>query len=354
MRNFLLAIAIIILMGWIFYCTNTDGPRIEKSLTEKVSEVLKNAPEDFSGIQVTADIRHITLHGNVDAREDIEVAVSLAEEIYGVKTVNQQLTVLEKPVVKIDYQTGLQLDEHRIVLNGMVPSEDAKRNLLIAVKNFYPDHGLVDRLIIQNNAPDQWLFVMKSLLNNMQTFTRGNAVLLNHSIAVSGEVDTQEKSDLAVSSLKKALGEDFQLNPIIKVIRSRLISEAEKVQQQAINCQKEFEDILSSGEIKFKTNSDDIQIESFSLLDTLVDVAEKCPEALVEVAGHTDSQGAEIYNQQLSERRARSVADYLVAKGIESKRLSSAGYGELQPIADNMTADGRAKNRRIELTVMEK
>ena len=69
---------------------------------------------------------------------------------------------------------------------------------------------------------------------------------------------------------------------------------------------------------------------------------------VVEVAGHTDSVGSEEYNQGLSERRAESVQDYLVSKGVKAHRLSSKGYGEMRPVASNDTEEGRAENRRTE------
>jgi len=71
----------------------------------------------------------------------------------------------------------------------------------------------------------------------------------------------------------------------------------------------------------------------------------------VRVEGHTDSVGAEAYNQSLSERRANAVKDYLAGKGVDSSRLSAAGFGESNPVASNDTADGRALNRRVELNL---
>jgi len=70
------------------------------------------------------------------------------------------------------------------------------------------------------------------------------------------------------------------------------------------------------------------------------------------VGGHTDSYGTEEYNMGLSVRRARAVADYLVAGGIDRSRLRVEGYGETQPVASNDTEDGRAQNRRVELSVI--
>lgn len=71
----------------------------------------------------------------------------------------------------------------------------------------------------------------------------------------------------------------------------------------------------------------------------------------VKVAGHTDSVGSDAYNQGLSERRAQSVVDFLIAQGVAANKLSSQGYGEGQPVADNASDAGRAQNRRVELHV---
>jgi OOP family OmpA-OmpF porin len=73
----------------------------------------------------------------------------------------------------------------------------------------------------------------------------------------------------------------------------------------------------------------------------------------VRVEGHTDSQGSESYNQALSERRANTVLNYLVSNGIDGDRLSASGFGENSPVADNATAEGRARNRRVDLVVAD-
>lgn len=71
----------------------------------------------------------------------------------------------------------------------------------------------------------------------------------------------------------------------------------------------------------------------------------------MELSGHTDAKGSDSYNQNLSERRAASVRQYLVGKGIASSRMTSVGHGESQPVATNETDEGRALNRRVELKV---
>lgn len=75
------------------------------------------------------------------------------------------------------------------------------------------------------------------------------------------------------------------------------------------------------------------------------------PNAVITVGGHTDSVGADSYNQGLSERRAQAAHDYLVSQGVNDEQISPVGYGETRPIADNATREGRALNRRVELFV---
>jgi outer membrane protein OmpA-like peptidoglycan-associated protein/opacity protein-like surface antigen len=103
--------------------------------------------------------------------------------------------------------------------------------------------------------------------------------------------------------------------------------------------------------IHFEVNSDKITQESTKILDEAANVLSKMSDVNVQIQGHTDSDGAEEYNQKLSEKRAISVKNYLVHKGINVDRLSTIGYGESKPIADNSTKEGKEKNRRIEFEI---
>jgi OOP family OmpA-OmpF porin len=101
--------------------------------------------------------------------------------------------------------------------------------------------------------------------------------------------------------------------------------------------------------VVFKTNSPDLTPNAEQVLNGVAEELSQFPGVKVEVEGHTDSVGDESYNLQLSQKRAESVLDYLVSKGISRDRLTAVGYGETQPIADNSTKEGRFKNRRVEL-----
>lgn len=106
--------------------------------------------------------------------------------------------------------------------------------------------------------------------------------------------------------------------------------------------------------IHFDTDKDTIKRESDPILDAIATLLRDHPELKkVRVEGHTDNRGTAAYNRDLSQRRARSVVRALVKRGIAEERLTAQGYGFDRPVADNKTALGRAKNRRVEFTVLD-
>lgn len=106
------------------------------------------------------------------------------------------------------------------------------------------------------------------------------------------------------------------------------------------------------GNVTFATDSSDLNPAFFDVLRSVGKVIKEFDQTVVEVAGHTDSTGAESYNQQLSERRASTVSMYLQSRGIEQQRMITIGLGESMPVADNSNATGRQANRRVEITMV--
>jgi len=105
------------------------------------------------------------------------------------------------------------------------------------------------------------------------------------------------------------------------------------------------------GNVTFQTNSSDLNPQFFGVLDSVALVLKEYDKTVIQVVGHTDSTGSAEYNQALSERRASTVATYINTRGIDQQRILAFGRGLTQPIADNSTAEGRAMNRRVELTL---
>lgn len=111
--------------------------------------------------------------------------------------------------------------------------------------------------------------------------------------------------------------------------------------------------LIMPGNITFATNSADISSSFYPTLNSLVQVFKEFDKNGVDIVGHTDSTGSLQLNQDLSNRRARSVAAYLEGNGVAGTRISSYGAGPSQPIASNDTAEGRAQNRRVEIKLRQ-
>ena len=106
------------------------------------------------------------------------------------------------------------------------------------------------------------------------------------------------------------------------------------------------------GNITFATDSSRVQDSFRPVLDSVSEVLSEYEKTMIQVAGHTDSTGGDRYNMLLSQQRAQSVADVLNEFGVQGVRIDPVGFGETRPIATNETETGRARNRRVELTLV--
>ncbi len=125
--------------------------------------------------------------------------------------------------------------------------------------------------------------------------------------------------------------------------------------QHQIEIERQQNEILKltmSSEVGFDFDSAVVKTSFYSSLNKIADIMNRYPQTDIAVVGHTDSVGNPDYNLRLSLRRANAVADYLMDQGVARYRLSTEGRGQLDPIAGNQTAAGRAENRRVEIYVM--
>lgn len=104
--------------------------------------------------------------------------------------------------------------------------------------------------------------------------------------------------------------------------------------------------------VTFDVGSATLKPEFRATLDKVAESLIQYPNSLVDVYGHTDSTGSDAFNQTLSESRARTVLNYLVSRGVPAARVRSQGFGETMPVASNDTAEGRQKNRRVEIKIV--
>ena len=141
------------------------------------------------------------------------------------------------------------------------------------------------------------------------------------------------------------------------VIGNKMDKQAQKIEQvlpgaEVVRTEEGINLILDeNSKVTFDYNKSSLTSTAKANLDKLIEVFKEYPDTDLLVIGYTDNVGSQSYNKPLSEQRAQSVKDYLISKGIASSRLTSTGKGIEDPIADNSTAEGRAKNRRVEVTI---
>lgn len=109
--------------------------------------------------------------------------------------------------------------------------------------------------------------------------------------------------------------------------------------------------LIMPSNITFTSGGSTLSGSFYEVMDSVVLVIQEFDKTIIVSAGHTDSQGSESSNQALSERRANAVAGYLLRKGVVDARIETIGFGEKQPVADNGTSEGRALNRRVEISL---
>jgi len=173
---------------------------------------------------------------------------------------------------------------------------------------------------------------------------------------LDGELAAQAKRDAEIAAQAKIAAErDAEAKRVAAAAAAAI--EAKRMEEEkakASVCEGDLRNARNAGMIQFERASDVLLRQSFPTLRSLATIASKCENVLIEIEGHTDSEGIPERNQPLSERRAQSVVNFLVENGISADRIKAVGYGDTKPIAPNDTADNWAKNRRIEFSVKTK
>jgi OOP family OmpA-OmpF porin len=202
----------------------------------------------------------------------------------------------------------------------------------------------VDNLKASLGAPSGFSNAVIPALGALSRLSTGTLVVSDREVKLSGDALYEAAAAQIRAALTKDLPRGWQGKPEISV-------KPAAAPVDATVCQQLFSDLLGKARIRFERGQAVIDPDSAGLLDRLTETAMRCPAANIEIAGHTDADGNEGLNQELSEKRAQAVADYLVRAGLPAERFKATGYGAAQPLASNDTDEGKAQNRRIEFLV---
>lgn len=241
--------------------------------------------------------------------------------------------------------------ENGVQLAGVVPGEEIKTNLLDLARRKFGSTGVDENLIVREGdriaglGYDEYNKVATTLLQAISRLGEGKAQLTIDGLALEGSA----YYDGALQQVEELINAD--LPESLSMTSHLAVASPGEAVDPAV-CQTLMKDALADNTILFDSGKASISSDSFGLLDGLIFTARRCPESRIRIEGHTDSDGDDGTNQWLSEQRADAVVGYLATAGLSTDRLEPVGLGESQPVADNDTPEGKAKNRRIEFVIL--
>lgn len=295
-----IVIAALLLLLWWFYCINYHG-------------------HEFAGM----------FAGNTAANTNSNVKSNT--------NTNAQLAA---PSLKVAFENG------KYKITGTVADEAAKQKILARAKEVYGDGNYIDELKVGGVSSAPWLDSALALFKfTKDGVTGGGLTAEGNSISLIGEVPSEDAKSKAYKDAVASVPATTTVNNLLTVKGQPALTEDQAKTQAKLN------EAIAGKIVEFESGKDVLTDKGKAVLDELAPIFKGTTDKM-EVGGHTDSDGNDASNMNLSQRRAETVKKYLADKGLDAARFTTKGYGETKPIADNKTPEGKQRNRRIEFQVM--
>jgi len=228
----------------------------------------------------------------------------------------------------------------QVLVSGSVPDEASKAAMLARVRELYGADRVVDQVSIAPvSLPPNWNgYVQKLIGPNLKLISKGEIKIDGTNVTLRGEVANEAQ--------RQQIASDFatSLNPSYTVNNGLRVSAAE---------QNLLDETLAKRIIEFESGKATLTDSGKGILDEMAAAMRKVKGKKVEVIGHTDNVGLRDSNLALSHARAQAVRSYLADRGISQDMVMVSGQGPDRPVAENSSADGRARNRRIEFRIAQ-
>lgn len=226
----------------------------------------------------------------------------------------------------------------QVVVGGKVPDEATKAAVLQKLRDTYGATNVVDQIEVGDVAtPPNWSANVQKLLGaQLKQISKGQLKINGTQIEMKGEVHNEAQRQQLASDMANTLNPTYTIKNGLRVSAS----------EQGV-----LDQTLANRTIEFETGSATLTPQGRLILDQMAAALSKMQNRTVDIIGHTDNSGNRTSNIALSQARADAVKGYLITKSIPPQQMTTTGVGPDQPIAPNDTADGRARNRRIEFRV---
>lgn len=325
-----IAIPILLLSLLLFF--NWD--RIERNIAANANDQLVNQ-HPWAQAETFNRGRDVLIVGVAPHQQAVDDAKNAVLTAIGVRNVTFA-GAIAAPLR--DAEVIIAIQPESVLIAGNAGSQTAASRLIgYATDNFAP-RSVVNQMVVTEDTaalPD----LIPVLQAGKSTGADIKFALAGSKLTVSGELPDEQSLDALLNNLQNNFDGE-----VINQLRLPVVVENEL-------CQSKIETMLAAGKINFKTNQSKIDPGSFGLLRNIADAMRRCPDASIQVVGHTDSLGSLESNILLSRERAESVVNAITEMGLSESRFEIIGHGHNKPVADNQTAAGRAKNRRIEFKI---
>ena len=231
-------------------------------------------------------------------------------------------------------------------INGKVRFKSTRATLTSLAEAKFGKDFVNNKLKIDPSMPKDWSDLTMFGIESMSLLKNGFISINNSEVSVSGESNEPNIAVKIAQTFYGNLASNQPLKTKISYVEPPKFVEPEGPTDE--ECLDSVDGLLVERKITFEPSSDRINLDGQQLLDEIAGVLRECDELSLEIAGHTDSQGREEMNLQLSQSRATAVLIELQRRKVLTTNYVAKGYGELQPIAENDTEEGRETNRRIE------
>ena len=246
--------------------------------------------------------------------------------------------------------TATRSPEGLVQMLGRIQSDQSKTSITAFANALFGREAVHNQTRIDEDLPDGWPTRVLAGLEGLSLLHHGSLVVQPDLVVIKGTSASPEVTAEISRLFSVRIGgkENYKIN--VKFDQN-LVHVPEL--PTAEECQAQITAVLEQQQIVFEPSSTDIDAASQGVIDAIAEIIGDCPDIRFEIEGHTDSQGGEELNKNLSQSRAEAVLNALLARRILTSGLVAKGYGEEQPVADNGTEESRAKNRRIAFRLIE-
>lgn len=349
-----LGLAALLLFGWMVLAVTAVQGTAQAAAERALAET------GDSWAKVRASGQWVTLEGNPPSPEAGQRAVNAVRQAtsptwlgntrpvtrvtanFATSTPARANSITASPATAADPEFLFRLTAGALTLNGRVPT-DALRTALAARAEGLKSPGhlqdVINRMTVTNGpSPTGFEVVAERAIDTLAQCETGTASFSELIFSFRCQAD-----DAKVENIRAAANAGLPLGAFGTVEILPI--------QAVVSCEEELSRLLEAARIEFAPGSAVLNVASGPVLDLAARAAADCPGTL-RVEGHTDDTGNPAFNDQLSLRRAEAVRAAMIARGVPPERLLAAGLGQTQPVGDNATEEGRARNRRIEIRIV--